>query len=156
MPAGQNHCPTCGHAQAHPEKALATGTELNNGEFSIGRVLGEGGFGITYKGAHKNLQRTVAIKELFPLGAVRMGNSVSVPMDQRKNFKQELDSFLQEARVIANLRSQSIVNVHSVFNENGTTYIVMEYLEGQTLEERIKAVGKVSAAETQDIALKAS
>ncbi len=156
MPAGQNHCPTCGHARAHPEKALTTGTELNNGEFSIGRVLGEGGFGITYKGAHKNLQRPVAIKELFPLGAVRMGNSVSVPMDQRKNFKQELDSFLQEARVIANLRSQSIVNVHSVFNENGTTYIVMEYLEGQTLEERIKAVGKVSAAETQAIALKAS
>ena len=129
------------------------GTELHAGKFTVGRVLGEGGFGITYKGAHKNLQRAVAIKELFPEGAIRLGPNVSVPKSRQADFKREMDSILQEARLIASLRSPAIVDVHDMFQENGTAYIVMEYLEGQTLQEEIDRRGQLPSEKVQEIAL---
>ena len=140
-------------APTAPERTLAMGTELHVGKFTVGRVLGEGGFGITYKGAHKSLQRAVAIKELFPEGAVRLGTSVSVPKSRQADFKREMDSILQEARLIASLRSPTIVDVHDMFQENGTAYIVMEYLEGQTLQEEIDKRGRLPADRVQEIAL---
>ncbi len=128
------------------------GTELRSGEFTIGKVLGEGGFGITYKGAHTTLRRPVAIKELFPENAVRLGKTVSVPMNQNDAFRRDTESFLEEARTIANLNSQGIVNVFDFFNENATTYIVMEYLEGRTLEQLIQEEGAVKDQEALKIA----
>ncbi len=152
-PASAGACTICGMAPTAPERTLAMGTELHAGKFTVGRVLGEGGFGITYKGAHKNLQRAVAIKELFPEGAVRLGANVSVPQSRQADFKHEMDSILQEARLIASLRSPTIVDVHDMFQENGTAYIVMEYLEGQTLQEEIDRRGRLSADRVQAIAL---
>ena len=140
-------------AQAAPTRALPMGAELQGGKFAVGRVLGEGGFGITYKGAHKPLQRTVALKELFPESAVRAGTRVLVPADRRESFLQERESILHEARLIASLSSPNILNVHDMFLENGTAYIVMEYLEGQTLQERIDSLGRLSMADVQTIAL---
>ena len=93
---------------------------------------GEGGFAITYKGAQIQLQRVVAIKELFPEGAIRQGTSVSVATD-REEFKRERDKVIEEAQVLANLNAKGIVRVHDTFQENNTAYIVMEYLAGQTL-----------------------
>ncbi len=136
-----------------PDRTLAMGTELHAGKFTVGRVLGEGGFGITYKGAHKSLQRAVAIKELFPEGAVRLGANVSLPQSRQADFKHEMDSILQEARIIASLRSSTIVDVHDMFQENGTAYIVMEYLEGQTLQEAIDRQGPLPSDRVQAIAL---
>lgn len=121
------------------------GTALQAGKFTVGRVLGEGGFGITYQGAHRHLQRAVAIKELFPEGAVRLGTSVSVPQSRQADFKHEMDSILQEARLIARLRSPAIVKVYDMFQENGTAYIVMEYLEGHTLQEEIDRLGQLAS-----------
>ena len=129
------------------------GTELQVGKFTIGRVLGEGGFGITYKGAHKPLQRTVALKELFPESAVREGTRVLVPANRQESFLQERESILHEARLIARLTSPNILKVHDMFLENGTAYIVMEYLKGQTLQERIDSLGRLSMADVQTIAL---
>ncbi len=140
-------------APTAPDRTLAMGTELHAGKFTVGRVLGEGGFGITYKGAHKSLQRAVAIKELFPEGAVRLGANVSLPQSRQADFKHEMDSILQEARLIASLRSRTIVDVHDMFQENGTAYIVMEYLEGQTLQEAIDSQGPLSSDRVQEIAL---
>lgn len=140
-------------APTAPERTLAMGTELQGGKFTVGRVLGEGGFGLTYKGAHRSLQRAVAIKELFPVGAVRLGASVSMPQSRQADFKREMDSILQEARIIASLRSTAIVDVHDMFRENGTAYIIMEYLEGETLQDAIASRGPLPADRVLAIAL---
>ena len=148
-------CPSCGMAQAAPVRALPAGTELQGGKFAIGRMLGEGGIGITYKGAHKPLQRTVALKELFPAGARRVGTRVLVSVDRQDEFRQEQEGILQEARRIASLNSPHIVAVHDVFQENGTVYIIMEYLEGQTLQAEIDRLGQLAPDRVQEIALDA-
>ena len=146
-------CPSCGMAQAAPLRALPAGTELQGSKFAIGRMLGEGGFGITYKGAHKPLQRTGALKELFPAGAMRVGTRVLVSADRQDEFRQEQENILQEARLIASLNSPHIVAVHDVFQENGTVYIVMEYLEGQTLQAEIDRLGQLAPDRVQELAL---
>ena len=148
-------CVVCGAAPTAPARNLPVGTHLQNGKYTLGRVLGEGGFGITYQGAHRHLKRTVAIKELFPDGAVRHGVSVSVSERQRRDFHMEKESVLEEARIISRLNSPHIVEVHDVFLENNTAYIVMEYLEGQSLQERIEAEGPLPLGEVHRIAIAA-
>ena len=136
-------CPACGVGVA-VDFSLPMGTELQDGKFTVGKVLGRGGFGITYKGAHRRLQRPVAIKELFPEFATRSGPRVTVTANRTEGFRREQESVVQEARVIASLNSHSIVDVHDFFHENGTVYIVMEYLEGPTLEQEIERLGQLS------------
>ena len=155
---GQDPCPACGAAlglgASAPARNLAVGSTLHQGKFTVGRVLGEGGFGITYKGAHRDLRRPVAIKELFPLdlGATRLGTRVSVPAPQVDAFRYARDQALQEARIIAGFRSRNIVDVYDMFLENDTAYIVMEYLEGETLEARLERVGNLPPDEVQGLA----
>ena len=155
---GQGACVSCGAplalAPAVPTRYLPPGHALQQGKFTVGRVLGEGGFGITYKGAHKDLQRTVAIKELFPsdLSAVRVGIHVAVPEAKRDDFRRARDSALKEARVIAGFQARGIVDVYDMFLENGTAYIVMEYLEGQTLEAWLEQTGRLPLDEVRRIA----
>lgn len=144
-------CPACGVGVA-VDFPLPMGTELQGGKFTVGKVLGRGGFGITYKGAHRRLQRPVAIKELFPEFATRAGLRVAVTASRTEGFRREQESVVQEARVIANLNSQSIVDVHDFFHENGTVYIVMEYLEGPTLEQEIERQGKLPAGDVARVA----
>ncbi len=146
-------CAVCGAAPAAPVRNLPAGTHLQNGKFTLGRVLGDGGFGITYKGAHRPLQRVVAIKELFPEDAVRRGTSVLVPEQRQTDFRLEREQTLEEARSIARLDSPHVVTVHDVFLENGTAYIVMEYLEGQTLQDQIEEAGPLSMNEVRAIAI---
>ena len=150
---GAGPCAVCGAALAAPVRNLPVGTHLQNGRFTLGRVLGEGGFGITYKGAHRHLQRTVAIKELFPEDAVRRGTSVLVPEQRQTDFRRERERILEEARSIARLDSPHVVTVHDVFLENGTAYIVMEYLEGQTLQDQIEEMGPLSMDDVRVIAI---
>ncbi len=126
-------CIVCGAPPAAPARNLLAGTHLQNGRFTLGRVLGEGGFGIAYLGAHRHLRHTVAIKELFPERAMRHGTTVSVPDSQQRDFHMEKERILEEARIISLLDSPHIVGVHDAFLENNTAYIVMEYLEGRSL-----------------------
>ena len=144
-------CPACGVGTA-VDFPLPMGTELQGGKFTVGKVLGRGGFGITYKGAHSRLQRPVAIKELFPDFATRAGLRVAVTTSRTEGFRREQESVVQEARVIANLDSQSIVDVHDFFHENGTVYIVMEYLEGPTLEQEIERLSQLPAGGVAKVA----
>ena len=146
-------CPACGMATTPLTKTLPAGTQLHAGKYAVGRVLGEGGFGITYQGAHRALRRPVAIKELFPEGAVRRGTRVTVSATQREDFQRERDRALQEAQVMAGFQSRHIVDVSDMFLENDTTYIVMEYLEGQTLASRIQTQGALPWEEVQGLAL---
>ncbi|MCY4523038.1 MAG: serine/threonine-protein kinase [Caldilineaceae bacterium] len=144
-------CPACGVGVA-VDFSLPMGAELQGGKFTVGKVLGRGGFGITYKGAHRRLQRPVAIKELFPEFATRSGPRVTVTASRTEGFRREQESVVQEARVIANLNSQSIVDVHDFFHENGTVYIVMEYLEGPTLEQEIERLGQLPPEDVARVA----
>ena len=146
-------CVVCGAAPEAPARNLPVGTHLQNGKYTLGRVLGEGGFGITYLGAHRYLKRTVAIKELFPERAMRHGTTVSVPDSQKGDFHMEKERVLNEARVISRLDSPHIVGVHDAFLENNTAYIVMEYLEGRSLQERIEAEGPLPPDDVHRIAM---
>ena len=152
---GAGPCSVCGASPLAPARSLSVGTHLQNGKFTLGRVLGEGGFGITYLGAHRYLQRTVAIKELFPERAMRHGTTVSVSDSQQRDFHMEKEQVLEEARAITRLNSPHIVEVHDAFLENNTAYIVMEYLEGQSLQERIEAEGPLPPNEVHRIAIAA-
>ena len=148
-------CAVCGAPPAVGSRSLPVGTHLQNGKFSLGRVLGEGGFGITYLGAHRYLRRTVAIKELFPERAMRHGTIVAVPDSQQRDFHMEKERVLEEARALTRLDSPHIVEVQDAFLENNTAYIVMEYLEGESLQERIDTVGSLSPDDVRRIAMAA-
>ena len=146
------HCLQCGYesGKLHVGIALPLGTRLKNGEYQIGKVLGKpGGFGITYLGWNVQLETKVAIKEYLPLQiAGRGAGTASVSVHAEENgvvFEYGLNSFLEEARTLAQLRHESIVRVQNFFRENGTAYMVMEYLEGQSLEEYLAKIGRVTA-----------
>lgn len=152
LPHGAGQCSHCGAPATALARALPGGTALQQGQYVIGSVLGEGGFGITYRGQHRHLGQAVAIKEFFPTGAVRQGLAVSVPAGQAATFRRERANVLQEARHLFDLRSPSIVRALDVFQENGTVYLAMEYLEGQTLEERLARNGSLPALEVEKMA----
>lgn len=139
-------CPRCGYdhdAAAFPS-ALPAGTTL--GKYTIGRVLGRpGGFGITYLAFDPVLRRRVAIKELMPRELVgRRSDGATLSVHTRADeglFKSTLTSFLNEARVIAQLTHPNVVRVLDYFESNGTAYFAMEYYQGETLAERVSRSG---------------
>ena len=118
---------------------LATrATRLQNASFAIGDVLGQGGFGITYKGGDLKLRRLVAIKEFFPYGAQRQGTTVHAPSGVTADaYAQSRKGFVQEAMTLARFNHPGIVRVFGAFEENNTAYMVMELLEGQSLQQRL-------------------
>jgi serine/threonine protein kinase len=127
---------------------LPVGTTLRGGAFTVGKFLGQGGFGITYKGSHRFLGRVVAIKELFPNGCGRRGTSVILPpqfnIDEYTYLKQR---FIQEARILARFNHPGIPNIYDVFEENNTAYYVMEFIEGETLENIVNRKGRLDEDE---------
>ena len=124
-----------GAARAPDMAALAPGQAVY--EYRIDRVLGGGGFGITYLAQDVNLQLPVAIKEYFPANvAVRAdGHTVRVRSeDGSERFDWGLERFVDEARTLASFRHPNIVRVLRYFKENGTAYIVMDYESGDPLK----------------------
>lgn len=115
-------------------RALSPGYEIL--WYTIDKVLGQGGFGITYLAHDQNLDRAVAIKEYLPTSFAYRHQDYSVkPItgDHRENFVWGLGSFLKEAQTLARFGHPNIVRVHSVFEANKTAYMVMEYEHGQNL-----------------------
>jgi serine/threonine protein kinase len=127
---------------------LAINARLQNGAFTVGKVLGQGGFGITYQGADMTLRRLVAIKEFFPQGCVRQDNAVQ-PRGAMSTteYSSAKTKFLEEARTLARFRHPGIVAVHTFFEENETAYMVMEYLKGKTLAQSVAERGALSERE---------
>ncbi|MBR6182661.1 MAG: protein kinase [Prevotella sp.] len=121
------------------QDALKTGTRLHNDTYEIIRVLGQGGFGITYEAKHLILNRRVAIKELFVKNTCGRGEDnkmVVVPLEIHKElFESQRKKFIGEARKMAQLRNNHIVTVHAFFDENATSYFEMDYVEGQSLRD---------------------
>ena len=123
-------------------------------EFELLSVLGAGGFGITYMGMDHLLNKKVAIKEYLPNDfAVRRDHESVLPKStaDKDNFAWGLDRFLDEARVLAHFDHPNIIRVHRYFESNGTAYIVMDYAEGATLDERLKSKRTLKPEELNDI-----
>src|SRR5262245_50824341 len=125
--------------------ALRAGTMLAD-QYSIVGVLGRpGGFGITYLAEDIRLESLVAIKEFLPRElATRAPDSTAVVThsgDSDGGFKHGLEQFLREARTLAKIHHPSVVRVRQFFEANGTAYLVMDYLEGQTLTDLLKEQG---------------
>jgi serine/threonine protein kinase len=119
------------------------------GRYKIAAVLGQGGFGITYRAADSDLGREVAIKEYLPAAlAVRQEGTAVVPRSKRAaaDFVWGRDRFIEEGRTLAALhRVPGIVLVHDFLEANGTAYLVMELLAGQTLQARVESQGPLDA-----------
>lgn len=143
-------CPYCGYGsrneEAVPPHILKPRTVLN-GKYMIGRTLGEGGCGITYLGYDLNLEMRIAIKEYYPAGFVvrdtAQGNAVAAQEEKKRDFFEDgKRKIIHEARTLAKLSGlQGIVSVRDYFEENNTSYIIMEYLDGETLKGYLTRMG---------------
>lgn len=144
-------CAWCGGALAAPAE-LAEGAILD-GRYEVRRVIGRGGFGITYEVNDQRLERAVAVKELFPPSAVRHGSMVLAAPRDREAFGEARERFLREARVLARFTQSGIVHVYEVFEAHNTAYLVMELLSGRTLSDLQRARGgPFTADEVLDVA----
>ena len=158
-PEGGGPCPCCGfdleeNAAKYPA-ALRAGTVLK-GRYVIGRVLGQGGFGITYLAWDQSLEAKVAVKEYMPGEmAVRIGGLGVQPRSaaRREDFAYGKERFQEEARILARFMGQpNIAGVTDYFDENGTSYFVMDYVEGISFKTYIaNAGGKVSTEEALNV-----
>ncbi len=142
-------CPRCGYDPAFDQGkfplALPHGSILA-GQYITGRVLGQGGFGVTYLALDRTLGVKVAIKEFLPESMA--GRSAASPQitaytgERGEQFRYGLEHFLDEARTLAKfIGNPNIVGVRSYFQENGTAYFVMEYVEGVSLKTYLKNHG---------------
>ena len=127
---------------------LPVGTLLKNGDYRIEKVLGQGGFGITYLAEQTGLGRKVALKEFFMQEHCNRDADtaqVSVPsVGSKKLVERFRQKFLKEARLIASFDNGNIIKIHDVFEENGTAYYVMEYLEGKSLKAMVEEGGALA------------
>ena len=150
LAAGETFCSECGRPYGSVETepfALKPGTILD-GKYLVGEMLGQGGFGITYIGFDLLLEQKVAIKEYYPMstGMVSRENSTTVVWSsavmQKSGMEKGFDSFLKEARKMAKLGGiPGVVGVKSVFIQNETAYIVMDFIEGETLLKKLQRGG---------------
>lgn len=159
IPDDSECCPFCGFdKEKNREKfpqALPFGSILS-GRYITGRVLGQGGFGITYVATDHKTKSLVAIKEFFPDAMAVRSSAISVSPysgERGENFAYGKASFLQEAKTMAEfIGNPNIVRVHSYFEENGTAYFVMEYVVGKSFQQMIaEKGGKLSWEEAVNV-----
>ncbi|MBD5280077.1 MAG: serine/threonine protein kinase [Bacteroides sp.] len=128
---------------------LTPNTELQSGKYRIIRVLGQGGFGITYLAENILLTKFIAIKEFFPkdfCGRINTSHLAIGTQNNAETVAKLKDRFLKEARNIAKLDHPGIVKIHDVFEENNTAYYVMDYIKGENLNEMVKRNGPLTEA----------
>ena len=135
---------------------LPAGTVLH-GRFEIKRVIGEGGFGITYEGLDQVLNARVAIKEYYMTGFVNRNVAASLDVipsvgEKAETFRKNREKFYSEAMVLAKFGEEDgIVRIQDYFQENETAYIVMEYLDGGSLKDRLNRDGTMNWEEALDL-----
>ena len=128
---------------------LRVGSTLQNGKYRIDRYLASGGFGNTYLGTDLSWDEDikVAIKEFFMKDVnQRVGDSTAVSISnvtQMPIFQEQMTKFKKEAQRLHDLKNPHIVSVSDLFDENGTTYYVMEYIDGLSLRDMVKQRGKL-------------
>ena len=121
---------------------LQQGVTLQNGKYAIVRVLGQGGFGITYLAEQTTLNLKVAIKEFF-LNALCTRNdfttvSITEEVEQAGLVERYMKKFIKEAQILSRFDNPNIVHVQDIFKENATWYYVMDYVDGRSLESIIR------------------
>ena len=139
-------------AQEH-RQALPPGFRL--GSYRVVRVLGVGGFGVTYLCEHGGLGVQVAVKEYLPNEiAVRDGTAV-LPKStgHREDFEWGLSRFQDEARTLARLEHPNVVRVRDCFEANSTAYIVMDYEDGEPLDRLLERLGTLTEAQLKRVVL---
>lgn len=135
---------------------LRKGTRLI-GRYTIEKVLGQGGFGITYLGIDELHEKKVAIKEFFPQGLVTRNieyeDAVTVTfVGEKDNYNKGKEKFLKEARIMARFsKDEGIVKAQDFFEINNTAYIVMEYLEGITLKQYLRENERIEPEELLEL-----
>ena len=155
-------CPSCGAILdedtylwqwEHERHHLRVGTVLKD-RYLLGKVKGEGGFGITYIGRDTHTGRLVAIKEYFPTRCQpqRRDDGGLYPVSQAEEmYRNGMRSFLQEAGMLAAVVNiPCVVKILDYFEANGTAYMVMEYLQGETLRQRVERQGTLPFAELME------
>ena len=131
--------------------ALRPGTLLCGGRYRIVRFLSSGGFGKTYEAEHILLHKRMAIKEFFPKDFCNRDKAtsyVTVGTESKRKLIDKLHrKFVGEAQAVAQLNHPGIVQVSDVFEENWTAYYVMDYIEGGSLRDKVKSVGRLNEAD---------
>ncbi len=149
-------CEHCGYdqRQGNAPHQLPAGTVLKE-QYLLGKVLGQGGFGITYLGWDLYLDIPVAVKEYYPTGTVMRESSMSMDVvscgdEASVRFRNNKERFLREAKMLARFSQvPEIVQVRNFFLANNTAYIVMEYVDGITLKQYVRDNGgKLSIEKT--------
>jgi serine/threonine protein kinase len=140
-------CPKCGSPFNPPVNnlLLLPPRTILREQYLIGRALGHGGFGITYLAWDIGLQTRLAVKEYMPAGvAARTERTKVAPLTDsaRQEYEWGLERFLEEARVLKKSNHPNIVTVDTVFRDNGTAYLVMEYLDGVNFAEFLALRGR--------------
>lgn len=147
-------CPHCGYVEGtKAEEAIhmEPGTILHD-RYRVGKVLGFGGFGVTYIGWDGKLEQKVAIKEYLPSEfSTRMPGQSAVTVfngEKGEQFNDGMNKFVEEAKHLAKFQNEpGIVKIFDSFTENGTAYIIMEFLDGETLTTRLKRDKTISEDE---------
>lgn len=143
-------CTTCGATlqatNSTPSYHLPRNSLLQQGKYQIQRILGEGGFGITYEGVDLIHARKVAIKENWPEKGIRQGTTIIWPHTiTPQNRKWQLKKFATEARYISQCSHPSIVKVYDWFEENNTAYMTMALVSGKTLSKILQEEGHLAS-----------
>lgn len=144
------HCGKTAGAEAagRPQDALPAGRSLAGGRYCLGRVLGKGGYGITYLAWDRKWNRRIAIKELYPQSEAardRQTGYVEAARGREEDYEHLKLRFMQEAQILRTLQQYpEIIHVYHLFEEYGTCYYAMEYLEGEDLGRYMKRNGKLS------------
>jgi formylglycine-generating enzyme required for sulfatase activity len=145
-------CVRCQFSQvetARDRRALKAGMRVND-KYLIGRVLGAGGFGITYLALDVTLERIVALKEFVPSGLTGRGSDglelECNTYEDREPFQRGLNKFFEEGKTLAKFKHPNIIQVFEVLRANGTAYLAMEYHKGMTLKEKLKQLGPYQEA----------
>lgn len=153
-------CPHCGYAEgtgAAEVWHMAPGSILG-GKYIVGKALGSGGFGVTYIGYDAELERKVAIKEYLPGEfSTRIPGQTKVTIyegDGKEQFQSGIEKFQEEAKRLARFQNiPGVVPIYDSLFENDTAYIVMEYIDGETLKAKMEREGRMSVESAMEIIL---
>ena len=168
--AGESLSPNAGYVKGEPysnpararlppmsgqdhKEALPVGSQLDS--YRVVRVLGAGGFGVTYLCEHVGLGVEVAVKEYLPNQiAVRDGTAVHPKSaGDREDFEWGLTRFQDEARTLVRFEHPNVVRVRDLFEANGTAYIVMDYEDGESLDRVLRRLGTLTEVQLKRVVL---